>query len=504
MRLIESLLATILVLTIMILPVVWAIDQVIDTSDNTDPAIREANTSTEDVAFNMLVEALTGVDEDGIATLELDKGDINELVYSLTSILKFGSIEARSIYIEESKDEYRLCIPASIFGIRTMLSGGFDMFCEDDVIFLRVTDIRVAKARIGSGILSYFNIQGMITDALSKMNIESGFSSDTLTIKLTRENIGSILAMAFADNSNAGLFCAMYNLLMLKTEAVDINIASPIDAAVSIDFNVFGGKSGSELSAVNTYTKDLLDREVISSDDVSLVSEYYVNGYDRLSDDKKTAITDLLAGEQDAEETASYKGIIKREKLSLVSLLVSQFDFNIGDVLLPSFKISDSDINDMLSDLPLIGTIWQFSSSRDNSCVYIAIKDLYTLIEEDRLTVYAEIDINGYVITLDAGFVTGESPLVAITGTLDKVHIGGLQLDETEVDLMIDFLGNHVKQDWICIDGESRAITLDFTSTFEEDGFLGLLLTSGNSVVTTCEKYALKDGGYIQIKFAIL
>ena len=58
MRLIESLIATVLILSLMVFAVIWAVGMVIDPTDNTDAAIREADLSLSDAATNHLVEAM--------------------------------------------------------------------------------------------------------------------------------------------------------------------------------------------------------------------------------------------------------------------------------------------------------------------------------------------------------------------------------------------------------------------------------------------------------------
>ena len=63
MRMLESLVALILVLTIILFGFLIIIDQFIDPTNNTDPAIAEASADTETSGFNLMVKALSSIDE---------------------------------------------------------------------------------------------------------------------------------------------------------------------------------------------------------------------------------------------------------------------------------------------------------------------------------------------------------------------------------------------------------------------------------------------------------
>ena len=500
MRLIESLLATVLILSLLVFAVVWAVGLVIDPTDNTDEAIRAADVSLESAAMNHLVEALSTTSDSGKAEIHLDEYDINELLYAISGELNFGDFYARSMYIEQQKVGYRLCVPISFSGINTLLSANFDMFTEDDLIIFRLRDICVAKTQIGSGILSMFNIAERITSALHSFGIESTYVADVLTVKLTRENIGDLLMRGIKDDPNAALVAAFYNILMVKTDAAIIDIKNPLDLTIGIDFADFGGSKNDALTSVNSYTADLLDRGVIGKDNISLVSKYYLNGYMNLEKDEQSAILSLLKDEQSEAQTILYGGIIERESFSLATVLVDQLYGGL-DSFTPGFKIYDHNINAMLSELALIGTVWQFADS-DNNCAYLAIADLRLTIDDDYIRVFLDIDINGYLLSVSVDFATGTSPLASITGTLGNIYIGDLALDSEDVELMFDFLADNLSADWLYTDKAAKQLTLDFTSTFEGNFVLETIISSSKSITTSCKKSAM--GGYVNMLFNLL
>ena len=500
MRMLESLVALILVLTIILFGFLIIIDQFIDPTNNTDPAIAEASADTETSGFNLMVKALSSIDENGVATLHIDEYDINELLYSFKPMLDLGEIKARGLYVEEGESGHRLCMPISAFGIDTMISGGLSLYLKEELICLTVSDLRLARVSLGSDILSSFNVEGLVTSALAKIGLNCEFSGDSLTVRLSREDIGGLVARSLKNDPNAELFMVMYNLLMLKSEAVSIDIADPTDITVTLDLGLFGVWADGGLASVNTYTKGLLSRKVIGRESAELVANYYVNGYSGLSADEQARIKVILSAEKGADEIVSHKGLISRESFSITDLLLHQLDVS-PDALRPGFKIADSDINAMLSDLPLIGRVWQFASSRDNSCAYIAVKDVYCSIADNLIKVFVDIDLNGHIMRISADFLTSESTLVAIPGMLGEVCIGELKLEAEEVDLIFAFLSENLREDWIYIDGEARMLTLDFTSTFEDNLLLGAVLSTSRHIVTSCEKSLISDGGFVYMVF---
>ena len=498
MRVRELIIVFGLVLSLALFGVIALLDAVVDPTDNTDKGIVERDLSGDEVGFIHLVRALSSTDSEGVAHLHLDGYDINELLYASRSKLSFGPLSARSIYLEKVGEGHRLCLPIALYGFETMLSGDIELYDEGGRdLCARISGLRVGKMPIDSGLLSFLNLKGTIVKMLSEQSITASWSEDVLNVRLTRENIGALVSEEIKKDPNASLINALYNLLLVRTDAVVFDIASPEDLNVTIDLGSFGARQDDSLTGVNSFTSDLLTRGVMGRDKVNLASKYYVNGYDRLTAEEQSAITELLSGEGDV---SAHKGLIEREKISLVSLLLTQLENNTS-YLLPGFKIADRDINALLSDHELVGTVFQFVNSRDSSCAFIAVREVYTTVSDDFINIHVDLDLNGYVITISVDFHTGESPLAAVTGQLGDTYIGGVKLDKSEVDLVFDFLCDQMKEGWIRADKEAGTITLDFSSAFQESPLLAALLSSPN-IVTVCEK-SLISGGYVQITFKL-
>lgn len=501
MRIREIIIVFCLVLSLAFIGVISVFSAIVDSTDNTNEAIVSRDASPEETLGYILAEGLSG-SEDGVITLCLDEYDINELLYSARGTLSVSPLTVRSIYIEQVGSEHRIFLPVRLLGIDTLLSGRLTLSEDKGDIIVGLADIAVGSLGIDSGIISMLNLKGVIINALSGLGIGAYFEGETLTAKIDRESIGVMLLASLDGNPNAGLIMSMYSLLMLRSDAVDIDINSPTDIKVRVDLTVFGGKSDGDFLGVNEYTEKLLEESKIDRGHIGLVSKYYVNGYDRLNDEERAAISEILS---DTADFDSYGGLVERRQLSLVSLLLHQFDFSInvltgGDY---GFKVNDSDINDLLTDLDVYGMVWQFADRDADECGYIAVRQVFSDISDNLITLSVHLDINGYLLPISADFHTGESPLVAISGSLGQIRIGEVLLNESETDGVFSFISSYVNAGWIWTDATDRSLTIDFASVFTDDPTLRIIFAASRSVVTVCRKSALTDGGFMLISLKI-
>lgn len=502
MRIREILIICGLILSIFLVGVIGLLEALLDPTDNTDPDVRAENMSAEEVFASLMAEGLCNMDDEGRLTLHIDGGDMNRLLYSMRESLSVGPLILRSIYIEEEKGAYRLCVPVRIGGFETMLSGGLRLISEGDDILITLSDITVGSLGLNSSVVSLLELKSAIISALYQRGLSGRFEGDSLILPLSREDIGGLVATSLAEDKNGGLVNAMYSLLMLRTDAVEIDIGSPAHVDITVDLGRFGSSADSSFVGVNSYLEDLYSRGIVGREDLPLVAKYYINGYGRLADSERERIVSLLSSEG---EVVSYSGVVDRSSLSLVSVLVSQLDQSgsslFGDV---GFKIADGDINDMLSDLEAVGSLWLFTDPDDTSCAYIGLSRIYSQIGDDRVSIFIDLDVNGYILTLSADFITSRSPLVSVTGSLCEMCVGEVALSEEESEQIFSFLSAYLKDDWISADAATRSLTLDFASAFEDDPLLSLIFLASKGITTTCRSSALHEGGFLLMELRLL
>lgn len=497
---IYGIIALILVILLSVVLIIGAsvLSGISDDTDNTERLIIERDVSFDDVLHHHIVSALDGA-RNGKLELNIDAYDMNELLYALVKKLDMERIGVRSIYIEQTDGIHRLCVPIEIMGTKSLISGDLRLYEDGDTLFAQVSRVSVGDKSIGEGFLSVFRLKSKIVNLLDDNGISSYFVDDVFTLELSRADLGGIISSSVSDNENAGIINALYSLVMIRQDAVNIEIGSPTDISFSADIAAFNGSEQTCFDQLNSYTKQLLDDEVIGRGDIAKLAKYYINGYDRLTDGERGGVTELLSAAQTPEQIASYGGVVEREKVSLLRILLTQFQ--VSSTLRPSFKISDTDISAMLSDTPLVGTVWQYSSYRDNSCAYIVVQNFDCVIGEGAIDLRIDINLNGYLLSLTAEMLCGKSPVTAIYGVLSNASLGGVDLNYYESDQLFAFLQSKLNLNWISVDRDGLSVTLDFTATFAEDSLLAVLIKNNDNIVTVCKKSLISDGGYIQITF---
>ena len=475
--------------------------QIYDGTDDTSISIVEQGVSLEVAAYHHIVEGLQN-EKYGVIEVHLDEYDVNEMLYAISRDMDLGAVKLRSMYIESSDRGYMLFVPIRLFGIDSVISGGLKLYDSDGIIHIEIENVRLGRLKIDSGILSLLNIKELITESMSKYYISSYFEGETLKANISREDLGGLISKLNEDSENRGLIDALYGVLMLDTDAVSIDINSPIDCKITVDLSVFSGVRDDQFQSVNSFSSELLNEGIIDADKVGLIAEYYINGYERLADDEKQTVTELLLERMGEDNLKNYAGAVSREKVSLTDILLDQLKIN-PDSLAPGFKISDKNINAMLTSTPFIATVWQYSSYRTNECAYIMLQSVYCHIGEDRVDLYIDLNINGYLLTVSANFICEDSRSIAISGTLDKLALGGHRLSEKNTKSLFDFLCSIMQQEWIYTNEETMSLTLDFTNAFNDNGLLSAILGASKNTVTVCKRNLITDGGYINIIFSL-
>ena len=476
--------------------------QIYDGTDNTNISIVEQNISLETALYHHIVEGLQN-EKDGVVTMHLDEYDVNEMLYAISRDMDWGLVKARSMYIESSDSGYKLFAPIKLLGIDSVISGDVKLYDSDKIIHIEVENVKLGRLNTDSGILSLLNIKGLITRSLNKFHIYSYFEGETLKASLSRSDLGKLISKLNEDSENRGLIDALYGVLMLDTNAVSIDINNPVDCKITADLSIFGGVRDDQFQSVSSFTSDLLNKKIIYADKVGLIAKYCVNGYEWLEDDEKQTVTDLLKESVGEKDVKNYEGLVSRESISLTDILLDQFKIN-PDSLAPGFKISDDNINSMLTEMPFVCTVWQYSSYRTNECAYLILQSVRCQIGEDKIDLYIDLNINGYLLTVNADFLCEKSRSIAIAGELNEIFLGVHKMSEENTKSLFAFLCGVVKQDWIYTNEEKMSLTLDFANAFNDNLILSAILKGSKNTVTVCKENLLTEGGYVNILFSLI
>jgi len=492
----------ILLFCIIIVTVGVLIYLIIDDTNNTNKDIINNNISLDLAIAHNVYESIDDISSSGEVMINLDEYDINEILYALSKDIDLGVFKVNSMYIELTSDRYRFCAPVSCFGINSLISGNLKIYEIDEIINIEISDIYVGKLHIDTPILGIFNLKEKIINLLNDYYIDGYFDADGIKASISRKNLGLLIEQLTKDSLYHGLIMALYNVFMIDTNIVNIDVIRPNYFNISIDLAYFEGIKSEEFNSINDYSYYLLSNNYIDILDVNLIGNYHVNGYERLNDLDKERIVNLLSQYQDEKDIKGYDGLIKKDNISLSSILLSQLEVN-PDYLIPGFKISDTDINGILSMLEFIGFTYVFTDYKNFKSAYIVIERLYTVIGDDSIDLFLDININGYVITINVGLTAKESQLVLIEANVNDVYLGNYKLNDENVNYLFNFLTKILVVDFIKTDIDDLSIIFDFTVVFNENVLLKNIIEKSTNVVTVCKKHLLIDGGYINITFTL-
>ena len=492
----KKLIPLIIVLSLLILLGVGVgafVATVSDDTDNTNEEIAERNVTLENALTHQAVSALKDISDSEAITLRLNEYDMNEILYAVSKNINISGVEIKSIYVEFYADEYKIFIPVKVFGINSLVSGNLKLYETDDVIHAEIHDMKIGKLDSDGIKIALSAFDESIVSALSELHITTEIVDADVYAEISRENLGLMIKDLTSDSSSQGLIVAVYDLLMLQTDSVSLNLSVPEECSVVIDLSLFGGFSSEQFESFNPTVSGYVSGGIANTDNLSLVSNYYVNGYERLKDEEKTQIDTAFASIMTHDEIMAHIGLIAR-----VGTLENAFNLLIRDPFENVFSgffsgsllnISGDSLSDVLGCLDLVGFTIPLVSYRDNSTTYIIIQSMSATITDGALQIAVSVNANGFVLPISAEFNIDESPLTDIRATLVGISIGTVELLGDDVEFVHDFLRNTLEIAGITFTEENRGIVINVTELIPFD--LGFLGSTPSIFHVSCE-----DGNY--------
>lgn len=492
--------AAVLVLAASVL--ITATIMLFDPTDETDEKIREADLSLDALISRHIVCALDGVAENESATIRLNLHDINEILYALTRSLPTDGISVRSAYIERGSTENILCIPIRVLGIKSTVRADFTLREEDGAFAIRLYNVKLGRVKMSGNIISLLGIRYKISSSLTSLGAEAEMGENSVSLKISREALGAILERSMQnDEANRGLVMVLYNVFMLDTDSVTARLDDIDNVSLKIDLSRFGTYASDKFSSLNAYTSSLLVSGEIRAEDIPLVSKYYVNGFTAMSRGEQEALLEKLGSSSSYSKIASHNGLVDRASLSLSELILSELLSGLADSS-RGFRISDTDVNKLISELELIGTVWQFCDCKTLNCAYVIIRSLSLSFGENTFDLIMELDINGCVLTLKGNFNCPPSGAAELTGTLKRVSLGEYTLAERNKENLYSYLAFLLKDYWISPGTEPLSLTINIPGAVTDNSLVNTLIQAAKYVKASCKSNTDRPGGYINIELS--
>lgn len=496
----------IILLLVIILAVVLFI-MIKDDTNNTSKEIVNANVTLEESLNHQIVTGLSEITTTKKATIKLNEHDLNELLYGASKkIDSIGVLKIESMYMELDESKYVLCVPVSVFGVKSLVKGEVALFADSEKISVSVSKLSAGKAGISSGLINkaiaLFKLEDKIIEAAKEYYIDATLDGDNLSATITRKNIVKLLKDLTKDSTESSLFEALADIFLVKTNTIVLNINNPLDLNVVVDLSEFDGEVSSKFISAKTKTTDLINSHIINATDAALVLKYYVAGYEYLKDDEKKEIKTLLAKKYNEVQLISETGMVDRVDLNLADVLASQASgLLVGNL---GFKLSDSNLNSVFSKLGVVGTTIGFGSYRTGETAYIIIEKLYTFIENDNIYVMLDLNINDLVLNIKLDLYSQKVNKLDIDANLKSLSIGKYNVDEEDLGLLFGYVCTILDLDWIRCNKEARIVTFDFAKIFEGNEILYNVLSKSKNIETSFNSNLIpSSGGYVSIEFVL-
>lgn len=474
-----------------------------DDTDNTNSDIAERNVTLEDALTHQVVAALENTSESEAITLRLTEYDMNEILYAVSKSINISGVEIKSIYVEFWADEYKIFIPVKAFGINSLVSGNLKLYEVDEVIHAEIHDIKIGGLRSDSIKIAVSAFKGSIVSALSELHITTEIDGANVYAEITRENLALMIKELTNESTSQGLILAVYDLMMLETDAVSLNLDAPEECSVVIDLSLFGGFSSEQFDSFNPTVSGYVSGGIANDDNLNLVSKYYVNGYERLKDEEKTLIDTAFASIMTHDEIMAHLGFIAR-----VGTLENAFNLLIRDPFENIFagflsgsllNISGDSLSDVLGCLDIVGLTIPMVSYRDNSTVYIIIQSMAAKITDGALEISVLVNANGFVLPISARLAIAESPLTDIKAALTGISVGTVELRGEDVAFVHSFLRSTLEVAGITFTEGDMGVNVNVTELIPFD--LGFLGSTPSMFQISCEEGS--NNGRLKIKIKI-
>ena len=460
-----------------------------DKTDETNSQIAENNVTLEDALTHQAVCALEKTAEDGCISLRLNEYDMNEILYAVSQNIDISGVEIISIYVRYFVDEYKIFIPAKILGVKSLVSGNLKLYEVEGVIHAEIHDMKIGNLGSGSIEAALGAFEKSIISALGDLYITATVEDDSVRAEISRENLALMIGKLTEESPSRGLILAVYDLLMLRTNAVSLNLANPEECSVVVNLSIFGGTSSEQFEIFEPTVSGYVTEGIANKENLNMLSKYFVNGYERLKDEEKEIVDSAFAPFISAEQVAAHKGLIARAGTleNVFNLLVRDpfenvFSSIFGGSLL---NISGDSVSDVLGCIDLVGLTIPLVSYRDNSATYIIVQSMAAKIYDGGLTVRVSVNANGFVLPVSVSVAVDPSPLTGITGVLTGISVGSVNLVGEDLAYMHAFLRKSLVLDGITLTEENLGVHVDLTQLIPVD--LGFLGKTPSKFIISCE-----------------
>ena len=445
---------------------------------------------------NKIEESLENVKDTKQVDFVFTKEELEYLLYPLVMSLDlqgYGKITGAGIKVNNG--EYTLAVSAEALKIKTVAHASL-AFSENNGTFkVKATRVKVGKVDltgIAKSILKNQN-EEKLEKTLADNKIYCDIDLNEMSISISKANMINMIQDSIKDD-NLYLFWLLVDLFIDNKELLKFNLGDNdlLGAYLYLSDLVYNEVlvNNPPLTQARTDLKKLLDNNAIDVSKASVSFNFIVNGYSPLKDEDKEIIDEIDFSSIGINNNKTYTGIMVKGTGSLNEAFASQFSpALIAEVMLSrqlGLRVTEETLETLLNNVKVVGTSYAFAHDQTHNVSSITIEYIDVEIEEKFLSINIIVDINGLPIYANASFDCEDATGVKIIGNLKTVSLGTRPLNETQNNLLFNYLDAVTKElDWMDINPENNTITLDFAKSLSENEDLNDLLSSFTSATST-------------------
>lgn len=472
------------------------------------------NISTADAVEVLNYNALETAKTDEKLSYLFDEATLNALLEGISNEINLSPLQIKNIYVtydnlddeDTSNDSFTLYVPIQIYFYESCLISTLNVKQDGDNFILEVS-----KAQIGKINSDFFLVKSILNSALDAKNIQKELAKNGYNVVCEYKNdkfyltisIDEILTIIEKNISNNPLFNTLLSLMKRNKDTYSstfegkekgfILYLDKLSSAIDNSFEL----SSDPMNNSILKAESLLTSKIISKKEASYVADYLIRGYSNIEDEAKDIIKDLDLTSIGISNNKLYTGVVDRKDTNIISLIqTSTAGINI---LSPgvSVNIDDQNINAIIDDREIIGKTFTFI--KDNSINYISIGSIYITSFYHKIILSTVVDFNGKEIKIDITLEANDlGSNHSITTVLSSVEAGDVSLNDDEQKNLLEFLDQNLESDLLKINKETKEITFDFSTYFNDAS-----LVEYNLIRSYLKNTVEVLDGYIQVKVKV-
>lgn len=485
-----------------------------DSSNINNEKVVSDNKSSMVIINTALQKSAKNVENTDNIDFKLDEEDLEYLFYSIVTSIKFPNeaVKLTGANVDVVDEKYTLQISGQLGAFKTVITSNIDLNETHGNFTITLNSLKLGKVNllgVGKKLLSFTN-DATIEEALHNANIFCDINLENLCITFTKDNIKRMLLTSLNQDHVGELFSVVVDVFLDNSSLLEFNLGT--QNLLGFTLHLASLKTTRQVQYtynhedVKEKCESLLKNKTITLEQVNVVFNYLVNGYEDLEDENKQIIDEIDFSSIGIDNKSTYSGIMYHSEKDLADYINDGTNFTLSDVLLNGkfdLLISDDNLNNILqSTLPFIGFSYAFANDETNEIGYLVIEQFNIKCIENKLQIDLISTINTVKVYIEIIIdCNEENDGLSVTGSINNIRLGSNELSASQKDDLLKYLEYaFYSVDWMKFNASENKVVLDFSKAVSENEIIQLIVSSVLNA-----KYSTKIlDDYVSIQYKVI